>query len=229
MQKKYQKILKWGILLLLFAGLAVLCVKYLVPLCKMLATQEGREAFCLRVESFGVWAPAVFIALMAVQIIIAFVPGGPLELVGGMLFGGIWGTVYTVAGSLCGTLLVYCLVKRFGRPLVHFFVSEEKMAQFKILQDERKLSFWVFLLFLIPGIPKDLLTYIVPLTKMRGSQFVLLSTLGRFPALAASVMVGDSFYEGRYTMCIVICVIAAVAVFVGYQVKNYVMKEHDAS
>jgi uncharacterized membrane protein YdjX (TVP38/TMEM64 family) len=111
-------------------------------------------------------------------------------------------------------------VKLFGRPLVHFFISEERMKRFSVLQSEEKLEFLVFILFLIPGIPKDLLTYIVPLTKMNGIRFIFISTLARLPALVASVFMGDSLSEGRYWLCIVIAVIAAVGTFAGFQMKH---------
>ena len=99
------------------------------------------------------------------------------------------------------------------------------MKKFRFLQDEKKLEFWVFFLFLIPGIPKDMLTYIIPLTPMQGKQFILLATLARLPALAASVLVGDSLAEGRYRMCVIICAVIAVLVFAGYQLKNRIMKD----
>jgi len=87
----------------------------------------------------------------------------------------------------------------------------------------------VFILFLIPGIPKDLLTYLVPLTRIRGKQFLLLSNLGRFPSLAASVLIGDSLSDGRYWLTIVICAVAAVAAFIGYRVKHHLTKERHPS
>ncbi|MBR3628899.1 MAG: TVP38/TMEM64 family protein [Oscillospiraceae bacterium] len=221
----YKKIIKIALMVIVL-GLAVfLCVRYAVPLAKLLVTEEGREQICESVRNYGAFAPVIFMLLMAVQIVIAFIPGGPLELIGGMLFGGWLGLLYTVAGAVLGTLAVFFLVKCFGRPLVHLFVSEEKLQSFKFLQNEEKLELWVFILFLIPGIPKDMLTYLVPLTPMKGKHFIPLSVLARFPSLAASVLVGDSLADGRYRMCVVICVIAAVLCFVGYRLKNRLMRQ----
>lgn len=221
----------WKILIKVLLVLSVLLpvvfltIKYLLPLSSLLATPDGREQICQKMDGYGIWAPLIFICLMALQIIIAFIPGGPMEIVAGMLFGGIEGTLWTVLGSLLGTTMVYLLVKCFGRPLVHFFVSEENMKKFSILEDERRLEFWVFVLYLIPGIPKDLLTYIVPLTKMRAGHFILLTNVARFPALVASVFMGDSLSEGRYWLCIVIACLAAVCVFVGFRMKTRILKE----
>ena len=226
MDEKWKKVAKCIVFILLAGALVWACVRFCVPLTKLLATEEGRAEICGRVETFGIFAPLIFLLLMAVQIIIAFIPGGPLEIVGGMLFGGWNGVLFTTLGTLLGTLTVYGLVKRFGRPLVQLFVNEKRIQKFHFLQDEERLSFWVFVLFLIPGIPKDMLTYLVPLTRMEGRRFVLLSTLARFPSLVASVLVGDSLADGRYWLSVTICAIGAVAVFLGYQFRNHIMKEH---
>lgn len=225
MNEKKQKAIRIVLIVLVAAVGLFLCIRYAVPLTRLLATEEGREEICGKVRSFGVFAPIVFILLMVLQIVIAFIPGGPLEVIGGMLFGGGFGLLYTVVGALLGTLAVYGLVRAFGRPLVQIFANEEKMQHLRFLQDEEKLEFWVFLLFLIPGIPKDMLTYFVPLTPMKGRQFILLSTLARLPSLAASVLVGDSLADGRYWLCIVICVIAAIAGFAGYRLKAHLAKK----
>jgi len=228
-REKSKKILKFSFILFFIVLILFLSVRYLIPLCKIFSTEQGREQLALFIERAGIFAPLVFVLLMAFQIVIAFIPGGPLEITGGFLFGGLLGTVLTVAGAFSGTLLVYSLVRKFGRPLVNLFVSEEKFQKFSVLQDEEKLEFWVFILFLIPGIPKDLLTYIVPLTKIQCRQFLVLSTMARFPALMASVLVGDSLYDGRYGMCIAIACISAVLAFIGFQIKKHILKEkHDS-
>ncbi len=217
--------LKAAIAVLVLALATFLCLKFLLPLSHLLATEEGRQEICLRMEDYGIFAPLVFIGMMALQIVIAFIPGGPMELLAGMLFGGLRGTLWSVLGSMLGTVVVYALVKCFGRPLVQFFVSEKQLKRFTILEDEKKLEFWVFLLFLIPGIPKDLLTYIVPLTRMQLLHFLALTTIARFPAIVASVLIGDSFSDGRYWLCIVIACVAALAAFVGFRIKTGVLKE----
>ncbi|MDE5737750.1 MAG: VTT domain-containing protein, partial [Oscillospiraceae bacterium] len=142
-------------------------------------------------------------------------------------FGGVFGTIFTVIGTILGTLTVYELVKKFGRPLVHFFISEEKIKKFSVLEDEKRLAFWVFVLFLIPGIPKDLLTYIVPLTKLPGKQFLLLSALARFPALAASVIMGNNFMKGNYWHCVVIACIVIVITIFGFSIKNKILNKKE--
>jgi len=226
MQENTKKYVKWGIMILLAGIVIFLCVRYAVPFCQLLGTENGKEIICQHMEQYGIFAPLVFMLLIIVQIVVAFIPGGPLEVIAGMLFGGIKGLLYTSVGVLLGTLLVYTLVKKFGQPIVDFFVSEKDMKHFKLLEDEDKLEFWTFFLFLIPGIPKDLLTYVVPLTKLDGKKFLLISLLARFPSLAASVLVGDSLSDGNIHILVAVCVVAAIAIFIGFQVKNHVTKNH---
>lgn len=219
-----QKILKYSFLILLTAGILFLGVRYFLPMCQLLGTQEGREQLALFIQKAGIFAPFVFVLLMALQVVIAVIPGGPLEITAGVLFGGWLGTLLTVTGAFLGALTVYCLVRKFGKPLVNLFVSEEKFQKFSFLQNEEKLEFWVFILFLIPGIPKDLLTYIIPLTKINGKYFLLLSTLARFPALTASVLMGDSLSDGKYQLCLLIALIGALAAFAGFWLKKHILK-----
>ncbi|MDE6005621.1 MAG: TVP38/TMEM64 family protein [Oscillospiraceae bacterium] len=217
------------IIILIFILLIYFSVKYFLPMCKQFNTESGRAKISEFVEKAGIFAPLLFILLMALQIVIAFLPGGPLEITAGMLFGGLFGTIFAVMGTVLGTLAVYGLVKKFGRPLVHFFISEEKIKKFSVLEDEERLSFWVFVLFLIPGIPKDLLTYIVPLTKMSGKQFLLLSALARFPALAVSVVIGSNFIQGKYWLCVVIACIATVIAIFGFRMKNKILNKKESN
>lgn len=222
----------WMRLLLAAAVMALfgfLFVRYLLPLTQLLTQDSGRAAVMARIESFGIFAPLVFSGLMALQIVIAFIPGGPLELIAGMLFGSVKGILFSMLGAAAGTGIVCLLVKFFGRPLVHFFVPEQTMERFSVLQDEKKLEFWVFLLFLIPGIPKDLLTYFVPLTKMPPLRFLFLSTLARLPAVAVSVCMGDSLTEGRYWLTIVIVCIAVLAAVIGLHLRSHILKKEEGT
>ncbi len=220
-----EKILKYGFMVIFTAGVLFLGIRYFMPLCQLLGTEQGREHLAVFIEKAGIFAPVVFVLLMALQVVIAVIPGGPLEITAGVLFGGWLGTVLTIAGAFLGALTVYCLVRKFGRPLVNLFVSEERFKKFSFLQEEDKLELWIFILFLIPGIPKDLLTYIVPMTKIEGKTFLVLSTLARFPALTASVLMGDSLSEGRYGFCLTIVVIGAVAAFAGFWFRKHILKE----
>lgn len=223
MQEKQKWVLKICLTVIFVLLLGFVSVKYLFPIYHLAETGTSADI----TEQFGIFAPLWFVLLIALQIVIAFIPGGPLEMTAGALFGGWLGTILTIAGVLLGDIAVYCLVKRFGRSLVNFFISEEKIKKLSVLEDEKKLTFWVFLLFLIPGIPKDVLTYIIPLTRMPSGQFFILSTLARLPALAASVFLGSGLSNGSYWFCFGILCFAVMMVFIGMYFKKYILKQKE--
>lgn len=212
---------------ILYAVIVIVCIAVvimLIPFAKLLYTEEGREIINQKIKSFGKLAPIVFIFLEFIQIIVAFVPGAPVEVLGGVLFGEIWGIILCFAGILLGTITVYNLVKRFGRPLVCKVFSEEKLKNSRLLNDEKKLTFIVFLLFLIPGTPKDLITYIVPLTKINPYKFFFIAVTARTPSLACSVFMGASLGEGRFIRSLILFAVIIVFSSVGYLLKNRLMK-----
>lgn len=99
--------------------------------------------------------------MQVIQIVVAFIPGGPIPMIGGAVFGMVPGILLSLAGSFLGTAIVYYLVQWIGRPLLNLFVKEEHLERFSFLKNRRKMERIVFLLFLCPGLPKDALTYIV--------------------------------------------------------------------
>ena len=106
----------------------------------------------------------LMIVLIAAQIFLAFLPGEPLELAAGFLFGSVGGTLLCLVGSLLGTALVYLLVQRYGKRLVTVFFKQEQLNEFTGVLKKRNSMLWIFLLFLIPGTPKDIMTYVVSLS-----------------------------------------------------------------
>ena len=125
----------------------------------------------------------VFVLIQICQIVVAFIPGEPIEIISGMLFGSMMGFFLCMIGIVIGTVLVFYLVRWLGEPLVSAFVNSEKLKKYKILNDEKRLESLVFILFLIPGTPKDVLTYLVPLTKIRPKKYFVYSSIARIPSV----------------------------------------------
>lgn len=205
------------IVFLLFSiGLTIL----FIPIIKNLATEEGRLIIKEKVENFGAFAPLLIMLMQVIQVIIAFIPGEPVEILSGLLFGTFWGLLFSVLGILAGSILVYFMVKSFGKPIVNAFVSEEKMHKFKVLDDEKKLELLVFILFLVPGTPKDALAYVVPLTKINPTKYFLLSTIARIPSIVTSSFMGASIGNGNIMMTVIIFLITGAIGIVGILFKN---------
>ncbi|MGN1416697.1 MAG: TVP38/TMEM64 family protein [Oscillospiraceae bacterium] len=208
------------IAVVLFLLIAAAVTVAAIPYCRLLATEDGLAKAKDKVMETGALGPFIYMLLVVAQIIIAFIPGGPVEILGGVLFGTAGGTALCMLGFILGTSAVYSMVKKVGKPLVSAFVSEDKFERFKFLKNEKNLELIVFIMFLIPGIPKDALTYFIPLTPINGKKFCILATLARFPATISSVMIGSSLQSRNLTMGIIAFVITAVLGIVGILYNN---------
>lgn len=214
--KKAAKIVSFIVLAAVIIFLTIVCI----PLVKMLSSEEGRLELQAMIEADLAWGIVIYLVLQILQVLIAIIPGGVIQILGGVLFGGVWGTFLCIGGILLGTVIVYVLVKKFGKPLVEAFFDEKVVTKFSFLQDSKKLELAIFILFLIPGIPKDLLTYVAPLTKIKMSSFLILSTLARIPAIIMSTVFGSTLSNGNIVAAIIIFAIVACLGIVGILYKD---------
>lgn len=212
------------IAVIIFLAISITATIFLVPFVKDLATEAGRVAIKEKLDSFGAWGWLLFLILQILQVIIALIPGEPIEIVGGVLFGAFGGMFLCLLGLLIGTIAVFYLVKAVGKPLVFAFIPEEKFEHFKILNNMKKLEALIFILFLIPGTPKDTLTYIVPLTKIKPLKFFALSTVARIPSVIGSTIIGKNIGSGNWFWAIIIFVITAAIGLVGIFFNDNLMK-----
>lgn len=157
----------------------------------------------------------LMIILIAAQIFLAFLPGEPLELAAGFLFGSIGGTLLCLVGSLLGTALVYLLVQRYGKRLVSVFFKQEQLNEFSGVLKKRNSMLWIFLLFLIPGTPKDIMTYVVSLSNVALGKWLLLTTVGRIPSIVTSTFLSGSLKEGNFIMAAGVAIFTILLVIAG--------------
>lgn len=187
------------------AGIAVLfsLIAYFVGRPLVREFRENPETFRDFVKSHGPLGPLMMVGIMAMQVIVAVIPGEPFELGAGFVFGWFEGTLLCLLGSAAATALVYLAVRKWGVRLVELFFPREKILHYSFLQSEKKLNLLVFILFLIPGTPKDLLTYLVGLTPMKLSTFLVLTTVARIPSVVSSTVTGNFAQHERWTAAIV--------------------------
>ena len=170
--------------------------------------------------SFGHWSAAVFMFFQVLQVVIAVIPGEPVQIAGGYIYGTFWGTVYSILGITIGYIIVFTCVKLFGYPLVKKFVSKNEFEKFSTLINSPKLETTIFLLFLIPGIPKDILVYIAGLTPIKPVLFFVIITFARFPAMLGSSYIGAKIESSQYVIAITVSIIASILFVFGYIYKN---------
>jgi uncharacterized membrane protein YdjX (TVP38/TMEM64 family) len=149
------------------------------------------------ISSYGPYAPLAYILLQIIQVVIAPIPGGAVEFLGGYLFGVRAGFVYSMVGLTLGSWLAFSLARIFERIAVEKFVSEKTRKKFDYLVEHEGVIL-SFILFLLPGFPKDALCYILGLTPMHLGIFLIISTIGRVPGTLMAILQGAKAFEHQY-------------------------------
>jgi len=159
------------------------------------------------------------------QVFIALIPGELLESAAGFIFGPLVGTALCYLGIALASTLVFLLTRRFGVRLVEVFVSREKINQLRFLNTAKKRDLLIFLVFFIPGTPKDLLTYFVGLTEIKLGSFLAISLAARIPSVITSTFGGHLLGEGNYTRAIVVYALTAAISLLGMVGYNRWVKD----
>lgn len=150
-----------------------------------------------------------------VQIVVAVIPGEPVELASGYALGFWEGTASCLVASAIGSTLVFAAVRRWGRRVVGLFFSPDKLDQVAWLQNTARLELVMFVVFLIPGTPKDLLTYAAGLTRMRWRALLPIVTIGRIPSVITSTFAAAALGEGNWQLTVAALVLAAALALAG--------------
>lgn len=153
--------------------------------------------------------------LVSLQIFLAFLPGEPVELAAGYLLGGWQGTLACLLGSFLGTLIVYGLVKLFKKTIIETMFDSSKIKEAEHVFESKKGTFWVFILFLIPGTPKDIMTYLMSLSNIHLFRWLTISTLGRIPSVITSTFLSATLKEGQWLVSLGIFVFTLLLVGMG--------------
>ena len=174
------------------------------------------------IGQYGVWSPVVLVVLQALQVVVAPVPGQILAVGAGYLFGPWWGTLYNMLGITIGSSLAFWLSRRFGRTYVERIVHEDTLATLDAVGDDyTRLA--LFLTFLVPGLPDDVLCFLGGLTKIPLWQLVGIAVVGRAPAFFLVNVIGDLVGTGRVGSAIGLTVALAGLSVAGYLYRDGVV------
>jgi uncharacterized membrane protein YdjX (TVP38/TMEM64 family) len=195
---------------LLVAAIVVPVIVWHGELWKIFASGERLREW---VAAWGPAAPLVFIAVQVAQVIIFAIPGEVTQVAGGYLFGGWMGLLLSVAGIAIGSTIAFFLARLLGKPFVEAVIPARQLERVETILGSRSTKVVFFLLFLIPGIPKDILCYVAGISPLRFPFFILASTLGRLPGIIASVVIGGAVRSDRWILLAVVTA-AVLALFI---------------
>jgi uncharacterized membrane protein YdjX (TVP38/TMEM64 family) len=188
-------------------------------------TELARKPEKLRewLNSFGWRGVLVFIGIQVLQVVIAAIPGEFTQLAGGYLYGTFFGTIYSLTGIFLGSVIVFYAARLLGYPLVRLLVPPTQLEKFSFMLSSSKSEAAMFILFLIPGIPKDVLTYIAGITPVKPLRFFVIITIGRLPALLGSSFIGHNTHLGNYGVVIAVSAAACILFFTGVLYRDKII------
>ena len=193
---------------------------------RFISTNTSASDFKTFIEGYGFLGGFVALGIQFLQVFIAFIPGEFVEVGLGYAFGAVGGTLICLLGVGLASSLIFLLVKKWGIRVVELFVSAKKINSLSFINNENKLKRLTFILFLIPGTPKDMLTYIVPLTRIKLSEFLFLSLIARIPSVVTSTVGGHLFEDGKYLEGIVLLAVTVAISILGLFIYNKITAKY---
>lgn len=176
-------------------------IKYGKQLYAIFGSVEALQEFLAPFRGFDKW---VFVAIRAFQTVIKIIPAEPLEIGSGVLYGTWGGMALCMLGTMIGSFIIIALTRVFGRKLVSAFIPIEKIESLSFLQNKKKVYMSLFFIYLIPGTPKDVLTYVAGLTGLNMKKFLLITGIARIPSIITSTWCGQEIINKNYTLAIII-------------------------
>lgn len=174
-------------------------------------------------KAYGPYAPLVFILLQALQVVLAPIPGEATGFLGGYLFGTSLGFAYSTLGLTLGSALAFALGRRLGLPLVKRLVSEQHYHKFDFLARTGG-EMVTFMLFLIPGFPKDILCLLLGVSPIPFGVFLIITTIGRMPGTWLLSVQGAKVRSAHYLEFILFLILAAFAGIVAYNYRERITR-----
>lgn len=221
-QKKRKRIV--GVVSVVTVLLLSLFLSYFLIL-KFSKIAKTGEEFRDYIQSFGAWGVFVAVGIQILQVFIALIPGEFVEIGMGYAYGWLNGTLLSLLGVAIGSTMIFVLVKKYGIRLVELFVSADKINNLKFIKSEEKLNRLTFILFFIPGTPKDLLTYFVGLTRMSLKDFLGITIFARIPSVVSSTVGGNFIGDGKYVEAVVLFALTAIVSLLGIKIYKSIVSK----
>ena len=214
-------------ILVIVLALAVLATIRVFPHVIKLTNDEERQLFGEKIAALGIKGVVLMVLFQVAQVLLSVIPGEPLEIIMGVLYGTIPGALLCMLGIALGTCIIYICVRKFGRRFIDKFINSSKFEKFKFLNNPSRRDVLIFTLFFIPGTPKDILIYFAPFTNMPFLRFMIISSIARIPSVISSTYVGANLIEGNYIVSIVAFAIVGVLSLVGILIYNKILKKEN--
>ncbi|MBQ9415433.1 MAG: TVP38/TMEM64 family protein [Clostridia bacterium] len=226
--EKHLKLKRVIALIIIGIILTVFVLVFIYVAIPMFRYAKNPSEFQEWIAQFGPWGKLVLFGMQVMQIVVAFIPGGPLEVVAGVAFGQWWALILCVLGAFVGDLIGFFLARILGSWVVHLFFSDKELKAIAWINRQKSRDLFVFIFFLVPGMPKDVLSYLMGLTNMKWYRFSLIALFARIPAILMSSVAGNSIAGKNYGLAIGLLVAIISITVIGSLVYRKIQKKHEA-
>lgn len=209
-------ILKLIILLVVVVGIPLYITIYHREFISQFDSLDTVNAYLEKYKTASVF---VYIGIQIMQIVVSIVPGQPMQFAAGYAYAFGLGYLYSIIGAAIGTILTFYLARSLGKDALHLIFGEKRIAKFIARLNSKRAFILVFVIFLIPGLPKDLFAYAAGVSEMKLRVFLIISLVGRTPGMMCSIMIGSMFNRGSYFGIVALTIIAVVLCVWG--IKNH--------
>jgi len=216
-KKKFINILTLIIILTIVIALSIKLLPFLFSLKK----EDNRIAFENYINNLGVRGIMLMIGIQIFQIFVAFIPGEIVELLAGLLYGTWGGLLICLIGNALASFLIYVTVKFFAKNYTSHL--KEKLSNYSFLNNKKKISLYLFIIYLIPGIPKDIITYLIPFLPINFVSFILITSIARIPSIISSTYSSNSFLNNDYTIAIILIIFFTVIAILSFIFKDKII------
>lgn len=210
-------IVKLILLLTLVVGIPVAVYCLFPEFIQQFKTMNGANAFLSQYKTASVF---IYIGLQIFQILVSVIPGQILQFAAGYAYTFMLGYVYSIIGIAIGTVCTFYLSRILGKDAMHLIFGEERITKFVNILNSKKAYVIIFVLYVIPGFPKDLITYAAGVSEIKLKPFLILALVGRTPALMATIMMGSMFKDGGYLGLVILVAIAIILCIVCFLNKD---------
>ena len=220
--KKVSAILKLLLLIVIVVAIPAYIYFFHHDFLEQFSSLEDVENFFLKYRHESM---LIYFGLQILQIIICIIPGQTMQFAAGYIFHFWIGFLIAATGAFIGSVITYYLARILGRDAMHMIFGEEKIGSMLEKINSKKGVAIVFLVYLVPGIPKDLCTYAAGLSEMKLRPFLILSMIGRMPGMIGSLLMGQQVHVGGYTSAAIIAgcfvVMFVIGILFRKQVTNF--------
>lgn len=226
-KEKVINIIKISIICLLIITAITLIIIYLPNIYKLI-DKDNQDNLINKIRSKGIKGWFIFLLIQILQVVISFIPGEPIEVIGGVIYGAFGGLLTCMLGCLIGSMIVYFLSLKIGKSFIKLFVKEKDFNEVKFLKNEKRVEELVFIFYFIPGTPKDIITYLAPYTKIKPLKFFLISTFARIPSIITSTWAGSSISKNNWGLTIGVFLGTFLIALLGLLIRQKIFNKRES-